>query len=72
MNARNEIRRQTIRVFVGTAETETKYENPNLYFFYNISSIFLTMCILFSYSMLKLMNKKPLYYILNSFVLLRN
>jgi uncharacterized protein YggL (DUF469 family) len=37
MNSRNETRRQTIRALVGTAETDTKSENPNIEFFYNIS-----------------------------------
>jgi hypothetical protein len=30
MNARNELRRETIRAVVETAETETKSENPNI------------------------------------------
>jgi hypothetical protein len=38
MNARNEIRRQTIQALVGTAETKTKSENLNIT---NISKIFL-------------------------------
>jgi hypothetical protein len=67
MNARNEIRRQTVRAVVGTAETENKSENQNIYFF----NFFFTNMILFS-SMLQLMNKEFLYYIHNSIVLLRN
>jgi hypothetical protein len=56
MNARNEIRRQTIRALVGTAETVIKSEIRML----NFSTIFLFL--------LKLMNKEFLYYVQFCFI----